>query len=217
MYDYTAQHATDWDVVTTWQHWYVHGPQQPSRSGIDYTRTVSFSLRTCQDSVTQNQSRAKWPLGFCVSLNKSHFGEEYVPLDFDAVQYPGVWIKWLQIHQWLPSAQWVMLVNSAIRCIVNSCYLSLYSSWVWWQRPPSCQALAPSREHFISQRDDSYSDRAEEFIKCLVKSPCCTLTLKLHSFYLWLKNLSILKDELVSALIMKIYLQCVRLPRECLK
>lgn len=132
-----------------------------------------FSLCTCQASMTQYRSRAKWPLCFCISLNKSHFGEEYVPLDTDAVQYPRVWIKWLQTHQWLPSAQWVMLVNSAIRCIVNSCYLSVYSSWVWWKRPPSCQVLAQSREHLISQRNDSCSDRAEEFIKCLVKSPWC--------------------------------------------
>lgn len=105
----------------------------------------------CQDSMTQYQSRAKWPLGFCISLNKSHFGK-----DTDAVHYPGVWIKWFQTHPWLPSAQWVMLVNSAIRCIVNSCYLSVYSSWVWWQRLPSCQVLAPSPEHFISQRNDSF-------------------------------------------------------------
>lgn len=40
--------------------------------------------------MTQQQSRAKWPLGFCISLDESHFGEEYIPLDFDAGQYPGV-------------------------------------------------------------------------------------------------------------------------------
>lgn len=66
-----------------------------------------------------------------------------------------------------------MLVNFAIRCVVNSCYLSLYSWCVWWQRPPSCQALAPNREHFISQRNDSCSDGAKAFIKCLVMSPWC--------------------------------------------
>lgn len=82
-------------------------------------------LRSCQDSMSQYQSGAKWPLGFCMSLNRSHFGE-----DTDAAYCRGDWIKPFQMHPWLPSAQWVMLVNFAIRCIVNSRYLSVYSSWV---------------------------------------------------------------------------------------
>ena len=136
-------------VIRVHMHIYGSRPDLASCSHLDSAR---------RDSITKHRSGAKWPLGSCISLNKSPFGEECVPLDADAVQYPGVWIKWLRAHQRLPSARWVMLVNSAIRCIVNFCYLSDYSSWVWWQRPPSCQALAPSREHFISRRDDSCSD-----------------------------------------------------------
>lgn len=136
--------------------------------------------------MTQYQSEAKWPLGFCISLDKSHTGEENVPLDMDEVQYPGIWIKWLQTHQWLPSAQWVMLINSAIKCIVNSCYLSVYG---WGTREFGKDHQAVKCWHQVENilsLSDSCSSRAEE---CLVKSPWCIFSCSQYQWKVWTRLL----------------------------
>ena len=68
-------------VIRVHMHIYGSRPDLASCSHLDSAR---------RDSITKHRSGAKWPLGSCISLNKSPFGEECVPLDADAVQYPGV-------------------------------------------------------------------------------------------------------------------------------
>lgn len=133
--------------------------------------------------MTQYQTEAKWPWGFCIGLNK-----QYCRKDNDTLQYSGFLIMWVQTHQRLPSARRVMLLNSAIRCIVISHYPSIYGCKVMWQRLPSCQELAPSREHFILQRDGSHCEWAEDLSECLLESPWCLLTLQMQLPSLMIKN-----------------------------